>query len=50
MLFDLKTDALEQRDLLAAGEASLSPEGRRHVRRVRALIEATASLRDIHTD
>ena len=36
MLFDLKGDALEQRDLLATGEA-LSPEGQRHLRRVEAL-------------
>ena len=49
MLFDLASDALEQRDLLEAG-AVLSPEGRQHVQRVAALVEQTSSLREIHTD
>ena len=37
MLFDLATDALEQRDLLAGGESALSRAGQRHLRRVRDL-------------
>ena len=50
MLFDLGKDHLEQRDLLAEGEQALGEGGRRHLRRVRALRERTASLRDVHTD
>ena len=43
VLFDLATDALEQRDLLAGGESALSRAGRqRHLRRVRALVAKTA--------
>ncbi len=50
MLFDLATDALEQRDLLAKGESALSRAGQRHLRRVRALVAATPALADIHVE
>ena len=50
MLFDLATDALEQRDLLAGGERVLSGAGQRHVRRVRALVAQTPALADIHVE
>ena len=49
MLFDLKTDALEQRDLLAGG-AALSRAGQRHLRRVRTLVAQTPALADIHVE
>ena len=50
MLFDLATDALEQRDLLAGGESALSRSGQRHLRRVRALVAETPVLADIHVE
>ena len=50
MLFDLATDALEQRDLLAEGESALSRVGQRHLRRVRALVAKTPVLADIHVE
>lgn len=50
MLFDLTTDALEQRDLLAGGETALSRAGQRHLRRVRALVAETPVLADIHVE
>ena len=50
MLFDLATDALEQRDLLAGGESALSRAGQRHLRRVRALVAETPVLADIHVE
>ena len=50
MLFDLATDALEQRDLLAEGESVLSRSGQRHLRRVRALVAETPALADIHVE
>ena len=50
MLFDLATDALEQRDLLAEGEAALGRAGQRHLRRVRALVAETPVLADIHAE
>ncbi|MDE2741971.1 MAG: LTA synthase family protein [Gemmatimonadota bacterium] len=50
MLFDLATDALEQRDLLAGGESALSRAGQRHLRRVRDLVAATPVLADIHVE
>ncbi len=50
MLFDLATDALEQRDLLAGGEAALGRAGQRHLRRVRALVAETPVLADIHVE
>ena len=50
MLFDLATDAMEQRDLLAGGESALSRAGQRHLRRVRALVAKTPALADIHVE
>ena len=50
MLFDLATDALEQRDLLAGDESALSQAGQRHLRRVRALVAGTPVLADIHVE
>ena len=50
MLFDLATDALEQRDLLAGGESALSRAGQRHLRRVRTLVAETPVLADIHVE
>ena len=50
MLFDLATDALEQRDLLAEGESALSRAGQRHLRRVRSLVAKTPVLADIHVE
>ena len=50
MLFDLTTDALEQRDLLAGDEFALSRAGQRHLRRVRALVAETPALADIHVE
>ena len=50
MLFDLATDGLEQRDLLARGESALSQAGQRHLRRVRALVAETPVLADIHVE
>ena len=50
MLFDLATDALEQRDLLAEDESALDRAGQRHLRRVRALVSQTPVLADIHVD
>ena len=50
MLFDLATDALEQRDLLAGDESALDRAGQRHLRRVRALVAQTPVLADIHVD
>ena len=50
MLFDLATDALEQRDLLTGDESVLSRAGQRHLRRVRALVSQTPVLADIHVD
>ena len=50
MLFDLATDALEQRDLLAEGEAALSRAGQRYLRRVRSLVAQTPVLADIHVE
>ncbi len=50
MLFDLATDALEQRDLLAGGESALSRGGQRHLRRVRDLVAETPVLADIHVE
>ncbi|MCY3789955.1 MAG: sulfatase-like hydrolase/transferase [Gemmatimonadetes bacterium] len=50
MLFDLATDELEQRDLLAGGESALSRAGQRHLRRVRALVAETPVLADIHVE
>lgn len=50
MLFDLATDALEQRDLLARGGAALSRAGQRHLRRVRTLVAETPVLADIHVE
>ncbi len=50
MLFDLATDALEQRDLLVRGEAALSQAGQRHLHRVRTLIAQTPALADIHVE
>ena len=50
MLFDLATDGLEQRDLLAGGESALSRAGQRHLRRVRALVVETPVLADIHVE
>ena len=50
MLFDLATDALEQRDLLAEDESALDRAGQRHLRRVRALVSQTPALADIHMD
>ena len=50
MLFDLATDALEQRDLLAEGEAALGRAGQRHLRRVRTLVAETPALADIHAE
>ena len=50
MLFDLATDGLEQRDLLAGDESALSRGGQRHLRRVRALVAETPVLADIHVE
>ena len=50
MLFDLATDALEQRDLLTGDESALSRAGQRHLRRVRALVAQTPALADIHVE
>ncbi len=50
MLFDLATDALEQRDLLAGDESALSRAGQRHLRRVRTLVAETPVLADIHVE
>ncbi len=50
MLFDLATDALEQRDLLAGDESALSRAGQRHLRRVRDLVAETPVLADIHVE
>ena len=50
MLFDLATDALEQRDLLTGGESALSRAGQRHLRRVRTLVAETPVLADIHVE
>ena len=50
MLFDLATDALEQRDLLAGDEFALSRAGQRHLRRVRALVAETPALAAIHVE
>ena len=50
VLFDLATDALEQRDLLAGGESALSRAGQRHLRRVRALVAKTPVLANIHAE
>ena len=50
MLFDLATDALEQRDLLTGDESALSRAGQRHLRRVRALVAETPVLADIHVE
>ncbi len=50
MLFDLATDALEQRDLLAGGEPALSRAGQRHLRRVRTLVAKTPALAGIHVE
>ena len=50
MLFDLTTDALEQRDLLAGDGFALSRAGQRHLRRVRALVAQTPVLADIHVE
>ena len=50
MLFDLATDVLEQRDLLAEGESALSRAGQRHLRRVRSLVAKTPALADIHVE
>ena len=50
MLFDLATDELEQRDLLAGGESALSRAGQRHLRRVRTLVAQTPVLADIHVE
>ena len=50
MLFDLATDSLEQRDLLAGGESALSRAGQRHLRRVRSLVAKTPALADIHVE
>ncbi len=50
MLFDLATDALEQRDLLAGDESALSRSGQRHLRRVRDLVAETPVLADIHME
>jgi len=50
MLYDLASDALEQRNLLDESEAILSPEGKRHIARVQALVAETRSLADIHTE
>ena len=50
MLFDLATDVLEQRDLLAGGESALSRAGQRHLRRVRSLVAKTPALADIHVE
>ena len=50
MLFDLTSDALEQRDLLAGDESALSRAGQRHLRRVRALVAETPVLADIHVE
>lgn len=50
MLFDLSTDALEQRDLLAGGESALSRAGQLHLHRVRALVAETPVLADIHVE
>lgn len=50
MLFDLATDGLEQRDLLAGDESALDRAGQRHLRRVRALVAQTPVLADIHVD
>ena len=50
MLFDLATDGLEQRNLLAGGESALSRAGQRHLRRVRSLVAKTPALADIHVE
>ncbi|MBT6907057.1 MAG: sulfatase-like hydrolase/transferase [Gemmatimonadetes bacterium] len=50
MLFDLASDRLEQRNLLEGGEEALGEGARRHLGRVRALVEGTSSLQDVHTD
>jgi glucan phosphoethanolaminetransferase (alkaline phosphatase superfamily) len=50
MLFDLATDALEQRDLLARDESALSRAGQRHLSRVRTLVAETPALADIHVE
>ena len=50
MLFDLATDALEQRDLLAEGESALNRAGQRHLGRVRVLVAKTPALADIHVE
>ena len=50
MLFDLATDGLEQRDLLAGDKSALSQAGQRHLRRVRALVAQTPVLADIHVE
>ena len=50
MLFDLATDALEQRDLLTGDESALSRAGQRHLRRVRTLVAETPVLADIHVE
>ena len=50
MLFDLATDGLEQRDLLAGDESALSRAGQRHLRRVRSLVAKTPALADIHVE
>ena len=50
MLFDLASDGVEQRDLLAGGEAALGRAGQRHLRRGRALVAQTPVLADIHVE
>ena len=50
MLFDLATDALEQRDLLTGGESALGRAGQRHLRRVHTLVAETPVLADIHVE
>ncbi len=50
MLFDLATDPLEQRDLLARGASALGGAGQRHLRRVRALVAQTPALADLHVE
>jgi hypothetical protein len=50
MLFDLASDPLEQRNLLQGGEEALGEGAGRHLGRVRALVEGTSLLQDVHTD
>jgi len=50
MLFDLASDPLEQRNLLQGGEEALGEGAQRHLGRVRALVEGTSLLQDVHTD